>query len=449
MCAAILASWGRRVVLIEERRSPRRVPAETLVPAALPRFARLGLDQILLREAFRGTSRQGAIWGEAEPRWRELSEGQHGFRIDRDVFDLALRDHAAQCGTEVLEGWRVLDPLEDEAPWQLRSASGESREVHATCRVVAAGRPLDDARSHSELEQAPFQTCALWSVGTGDPETTFVEAVAHGWLWTVPLSDGSVCGTLFADLDQVKATGRDSLFAASVAGALGPAREFQTSEIRGTLCTPTLRSTRRRVFLAGDAACNIDPLSSQGVEKALASAEETAFAVNTQLDHPEYGDELREHRTRWERRLFRAHARDTRNYYRQEQRFEDAVFWRRRQASSEPTSGTPDLSTAWLVRSPQLKRSTDWQRAGNLLEPVEAWSHPKHGEPLRRIGAFEVDRLLELLPGSLDFILAKARREPRWLSETPRTLVAALHELVACEFIQATNEKTTDAAGSR
>ena len=124
LCAATLAAWGRRVLLVHETAVAPKPPAETLVPSALPSFARYGLEPILRRPEFAGSARHGSIWGSSELRWREVDGPERGYRVERRAFDLALRAHAAERGVEVLEGWRVLDPLDGPAPWTLPGPDG-------------------------------------------------------------------------------------------------------------------------------------------------------------------------------------------------------------------------------------------------------------------------------------------------------------------------------------
>ena len=54
------------------------------------------------------------------------------------------------------------------------------------------------------------------------------------------------------------------------------------------------------VLLVGDAASTIDPLSSQGLAKALASADAGACAVQTMLERPDLRGLVLQHQQQWE-----------------------------------------------------------------------------------------------------------------------------------------------------
>jgi len=91
-------------------------------------------------------------------------------------------------------------------------------------------------------------------------------------------------------------------------------------------------------LLVGDAASTLDPLCSQGVQKAIASALTGVTVVHTLLVHPE--------RSQWvmdfcrERQLagFLSHVATRRNYYRRERRFSKEPFWQQRAGAGETTS---------------------------------------------------------------------------------------------------------------
>jgi flavin-dependent dehydrogenase len=81
----------------------------------------------------------------------------------------------------------------------------------------------------------------------------------------------------------------------------------------------------------GDSAARFDPLSSQGIFKALRSGIYAAYAVGDLLAR---GDDsgLRRYR-RFVREEFRSYAGVRTKYYREEQRWPASEFWLRRHAA--------------------------------------------------------------------------------------------------------------------
>ena len=89
-----------------------------------------------------------------------------------------------------------------------------------------------------------------------------------------------------------------------------------------------LEGPRRSVGRGWDAACTLDPLSGQGILKAMTNGVYAAYAVADGLSGDDLGLE------RYSRDISRAYEQylDTRDeYYDAERRWASARFWRRRQ----------------------------------------------------------------------------------------------------------------------
>src|SRR5262249_33718078 len=96
-------------------------------------------------------------------------------------------------------------------------------------------------------------------------------------------------------------------------------------------CDATTYSSSRyagpQYLLVGDAGSFVDPLSSFGVKKALASAWVAATVVNTCLTHPELERQALDFYTAGERDLYAQHASQSRTFAREAAaRYPDA-FW--------------------------------------------------------------------------------------------------------------------------
>ena len=88
---------------------------------------------------------------------------------------------------------------------------------------------------------------------------------------------------------------------------------------------------RARPLLAGDAAMTWDPLSGQGICKALESGMHAARAIDCALNGDNHG--LNDY-AQWTRTQFDGYLQSRAKYYRTEQRWPDAPFWRRRHLAS-------------------------------------------------------------------------------------------------------------------
>ena len=129
-----------------------------------------------------------------------------------------------------------------------------------------------------------------WSLE--DDTHTFVESYANGWAWSVPVSVSRRFVTVMVDPRVTDLAGRAEMQAAY------DAELRQTSALRSLVggatragaawaCDATPYSATRvfddGLLLVGDAASFVDPLSSFGVKKALASAWLASVVVHTAL----------------------------------------------------------------------------------------------------------------------------------------------------------------------
>jgi flavin-dependent dehydrogenase len=414
LLAGILAGWGRSVALVH-RAGPRAVPEETMVAGARERLERHGLLEIVDRFGFEGTARQGAVWGNDELEWRQMtSAGQRGLKVDRDVFDRELREWARARGARVLEG-------------------NEAIRADSKCLVAATGKAVGEpftTRVESELPGMVALSADV--VPPRDTDATVIEALPEGWLWWLPLRDGGVRATLFVDQGELRERGADDLWQAALSHALGVARGCVVSSGRGTDTTPRLRTCTGPALLVGDAASNIDPLSSQGLEKALASAEDCAFAVNTVLAHPERSALVHARRRAWERRLFEAHAREALTFYRNEERFADQPFWRVRHAAAESFAPPVPPLPRRMAPNPELVPGVLLERKGRLLEEAPGYRLGGGDEVWGRVGRMELAPVLAILGRGMatSDVLARAGEHPALYALSPGAVLAGLTELI-------------------
>jgi 2-polyprenyl-6-methoxyphenol hydroxylase-like FAD-dependent oxidoreductase len=108
-----------------------------------------------------------------------------------------------------------------------------------------------------------------------------------------------------------------------------------------------------RFLLVGDAGSFIDPLSSFGVKKALASAWVGAIVVHTCLTHPDRQPAALDFFSRWERDVYATHLRRSRDFARAAQARHPHPFWARR-ADTE-VNGSPPFDEAEVLQDPDVR----------------------------------------------------------------------------------------------
>jgi flavin-dependent dehydrogenase len=420
--ALLLARRGATVVLADHGRLHRSGPYETLLGSARPLLDRLALTAVLDRIAARDPLRHGACWGSDELVWRE--PGEPGWLLARGAADAGLRATAAAAGATVAEATRV-DELADGC-FRLRGPTGE-RLLRPRTVISASGRT-----GRRALQWRGPRTFACTMVGTvpeADRGTAVVEAVADGWIWTHAPAHGPASAAVLLDADACHRDGHHELTRRALQQARGPAARLCDAHLANvtdaTAASVAAAPDRLRL---GDAAASIDPLASQGVEKALAAADQAAAAVATALIRPEWWPQLCAQHAQWERDLALAHDAVAAQWYAREQRFAGAPFWRARQQRPVPALDPQrplQVATA-LVPAMVLVRQADAFVAQDGIE------HRGTGDRLSQLGFVPVAPLLRAFatPLSLAAGVAAAGREPRLFVLPPRAVWQAAQRLL-------------------
>jgi len=440
--AGLLARWGRKVALLHLSAEGGGLAEETLVPGAAGVIERLGLSDCLDEAGGAGLARQGGLWEEAELVWRDLGEEDRGRQVRRGAFDEALRARAAGAGAEVLEVSKISGPIRDGEPVEAQTLGGDAVRIEAAVVACATGRMTPSSLVDHEVEaELPRTICVHARVTDADRDRagSVIEAVREGWLWWLPSQEGGANLALFADAEEVREHGREETWQRALAGARGPAAGLTLPSSGGTIATATLRKSGAHALLVGDAAAALDPLSSQGIEKALTSAEDAAYAVNTLLEEPALAHAVRTERHAWEREVFRAHARTTLETYALVERFADAPFWeRRRGALTDWERERPLLAPdARLTPSEKVREVKTLKRRGRRLVETSGLQRSGDSQALRELHGVEVTALMELFdtPRTAGASVELAGKDARFYASSRAGLLLAIKELVARGFL--------------
>jgi flavin-dependent dehydrogenase len=301
--ARLLALWGHSVVVLTRDGDATRGAAESLPPSTRKLLATIGALESVDGAGFLPTTGNTVWWGMRDGHAEQFDAP--GYQVFRPVFDRVLLAGAAAAGAEVVCGAHVQRVhLDGDVGARIEYQQHGHPSATVPCRfaVDASGRAGVVARQGFRRHEPGYLTQAFigeWRRETGwdlpDETHTLVETYEDGWAWSVPLSrtirqvgvavDGTTTrisrgptlqGTYLAEIGKTQ-----QLYALTAGAALG----------RVWACDASLYSSHRyagpRFLLVGDAASCIDPLSSFGVKKALASAWVGAVAVHTCLTHPD------------------------------------------------------------------------------------------------------------------------------------------------------------------
>jgi len=298
--ARLLAQWDRSVVAIG-RAPSRRSLAESLPPSCTKLLDALGVRAAIDAAGFVRASGNTVQWGTGGGQRRSESFlGGSGYQVDRVRLDALLNDAAQAAGALVVRGATVRAVKRGDDGWTVEY---DSDTGPPTCRAQwvldCSGRAGVVARAGYRRSEQAARTTAV--VGVWESEAwaneeyathTLVESHDDFWAWSVPVSPTRRYVTVMLDprhsdvptrdaLDQAYRAelGRTSLIADLIRGA------SLVESSWGCDASPyrSHRVSDDGLLLVGDAASFVDPLSSFGVKKALASAWLAAIVVNTAL----------------------------------------------------------------------------------------------------------------------------------------------------------------------
>lgn len=356
-CAAttLLARHGHDVCLVRPQAPPAGRLAESIPPSARKVLAELGLEQALERAGFHPNGGNLVWWAGGTRHSEDFADGRLGFHTDRahleDVLVAAARDvgatvreGSARYAEEVADGWRVDCADAEGAPFGLRAPW----VLDATGRrgVIARweGREVDRSTTTTALVRRWRRPGGFEAV----PAThTLVESYVDGWAWSVPLGADVRCVTAMVDhrhtdLDEsdLDATLDVELEKAPHVGALRAGAE----PLGATWACPASLHTARRfarpgLLLVGDAGSFIDPLSSFGVKKALASGWLAGVTVHTSLVDPEMRDAALVLYDAREREVYRSYRGLGADFFEEAARVYGHPYWASRAEASRAAAG--------------------------------------------------------------------------------------------------------------
>lgn len=386
--ARLLAAWGHRVRVLTKSDAGAPSLAESLPPSCRKVFEAVGVREAIESAGFLAAGGNTVCWGGGPPRVATFGSGRVGRQVLRRDFDRLLVAEAGRAGAAVQAGVTVRHVSladgspggpgdaatppgpPDSADYAPRASEAGAPAVTVGGRddrggtVTAAARMVLDcsgragvvARHHRTRAQAGETTLALvgvwrrddvWPLLEGvpvdggggeirDDAQTVVEAYADGWAWSVPVSTRTRYVTVMVD-PRTTETDHPGSLAARYAAEIRKTRHLAHMTAGAALerppwaCDASQYGARRFAgpgfLLVGDAATFIDPLSSFGVKKAMASGWLAAVVTNTCLRRPDRADLARRFYAEREQEVWASYRRQAAQFFAQVSTKELHAFW--------------------------------------------------------------------------------------------------------------------------
>ena len=344
--AIALSRAGRSVAVLERSGYEQPRIGETLPPEACVPLAELGVWNRFLEQGHAPSPGTASTWGqeELEDNHFIFNPYGNGWHLDRRRFDAMLASAATEAGVTFHCNARVTAfDQEGSGGWQVEYVCGGQRcELAARFLVDATGRACVAARRLGATRIGSDRLTGVIGVFEASQQQqeyrTLVETTRDGWWYSARLPDTRVVVAFMTDADllphqqsqlhaywlrQLQGTVHTRLRTPGVT-VERPLRPLQWMAAASEVLDC---SAGTRWLATGDAALAFDPLSSQGIYRALQSG---LLAARTIGDVLQGQNSAALDWSRENRRHFDRHLRTRQAYYSLERRWPDAEFWRRR-----------------------------------------------------------------------------------------------------------------------
>jgi flavin-dependent dehydrogenase len=342
------------VVVADAGDGGRERVGETVPPDIAIPLRRLGLTARFAASGHLPCPGSVSAWGGAQPGFNDfiLNPLGHGWHLHRRRFEQLLADRAGELGATVARPARFVCAMKiaDGHEVQLDGDRGGHR-IRARWVIDATGVNARFAREQGARRRVQDRLVATahFAKMRGGSLTlqTLLEATEQGWWYAARLPGDRVLTMLVTEPGEVKTLAADhfatwksqlaatQLLAPRLAAVKLESEAFSHVPIWSSLLEPLEGD---RWLAIGDAAACYDPLSSQGIFKAMNDASDAAVHILAALGAAEAPSW---HRAECLRARFDDYLRNRAYLYAREQRWPDAPFWARRASTSaiEPRVG--------------------------------------------------------------------------------------------------------------
>ncbi|UVK35727.1 FAD-dependent monooxygenase (plasmid) [Mesorhizobium sp. AR10] len=405
VAAVRLSALGLTVCLLQDGRATVVGTVESISHGAIAVLERMGLARALRRAEMIRSIGSRVHWG-GETIEVDAAAGSN-LIVCHSAFRAALLDDAECRGVEVHRGTSISSVDRGGHGWRVEAETPDGLlRVGGRFMVFAGGRHGHRCGRRRRMSPATLALTGRFRAPAAMPARSYVEAGAEWWCWAAPLPADLAQITVFTAPDHpaLKAGSNLESGLRRLLARSGSLAAFADADLDGPL--QACDASRTMVFPAigddfvavGDAAFTIDPLSSQGVVKAVVSAQQAAVAVNTLLRRPDLASSARDFYLARVREAVDWDRRTSGLYYARQAACMPTPFWVLRSGTPEPQARCAlephlalhfDDATA-MVDTPVL--------CDELIERHPALTHPGLQRPIAFVGNTPVGALLRGLP---------------------------------------------------
>ena len=303
-CAYKLASEGKSVLLLERDKFPRFHIGESMVPYILKLLEMIGALDKVRKAGFVQKNGVEFLTGETNELRRQnfenLAEGQepHAYNFNRARFDNLLLEHAEETGARVLQEASVKNLLFDGdrivgVEYQYQGTRYQAKApyvVDASGRAGVVAKRLNLRKMNTKLQNvAVFQHFENLKPenNPGTEGDVLFSSHPDGWLWGIPIEKDVISVGTVMPLELLKQSDPKTMFTEHLDRAPrikktveGAKASFAKPKVELDFCYISEQFAGPGYFLAGDAACFVDPVFSGGVYISMLCGLKAAEAIS-------------------------------------------------------------------------------------------------------------------------------------------------------------------------
>lgn len=320
---------------------------ETVPPQMRSLLANLDVSHLLDSDAHIPSQGNCAVWGNHELIFHDyfMSGGGHGWHLDRTFFDASLAEIAANRGAILMRETVVVGySRPEDGSWSLRLKNKDGKEWNILTKFVVDASGHRSIFARWQRARKVNLDCLMgvaavftWKNKAPSDYYTTIEATESGWWYSARLPNNRAIVTLMSDRDilqkyQLLKPGHwlTYLQTTQYIQQLIAFGNCQPKLIIQPAFSTYLEQIVGAGWLAvGDATATFDPLSSAGIYKGVHSGTKAGEAIAAYLTGNT--QPIRQYETQIRMAIVN-YLEQKQQYYDQETRWSDSIFWQRRQS---------------------------------------------------------------------------------------------------------------------
>ena len=333
-----LSDFGYSVILIEKENTPLPNIGLTLSPGVKHWLKLLDIEESVENAGFDKAEVSWLCW---ESEQVQVKNNQvPGYHVNRTILNTILLNNAALAGAKILRPCTLCDIKQDsEGTWNiLLKHDGAPLRIYSQFLVEATGRKAVLKGSRQSYLPATTSVYAFWKETPLKKNISFIEAGDNHFYWgaNMPTCGYMIC--IFSDPMEIrkyqspKAFYLDKIQYSSLLPYIIEKNANIVDQV--SVCTATAFYDKEPIsanyIKIGDAAFSLDPLSSQGVQKAMKTGFQGAIVINTLLKKKQNGHMAIDYYKSMIKREIKRNTNWTQQLYNDQNRYRGGEFWQLR-----------------------------------------------------------------------------------------------------------------------